>query len=219
MKQDMNWILAISSTSHFLNVAVFSVQNGQNVSFSEFAQRQQAGMLHTVVGRVLADAGITLQDLSLLAVCTGPGSYTGIRIGMSAVLGYQLALEIPAVGVSSLDVLAQQMLDDEELKTTASSLLIPCVEAHSAQLYVQKFDATRLPLVPPMCLHKEDVLKMAEEDDRILLGSIDTVLCPVTLAKLAYARYLEKGDEPLQALYVSKLPYKKINEQGSENQS
>lgn len=67
---------------------------------------------HTVelapaIAQTLARVGIKIQDLNLLAVATGPGSYTGLRIGMALIKGIALARHLPVVGIPTLDIVAE----------------------------------------------------------------------------------------------------------------
>ncbi|HWM76502.1 MAG TPA: tRNA (adenosine(37)-N6)-threonylcarbamoyltransferase complex dimerization subunit type 1 TsaB, partial [Methylomirabilota bacterium] len=62
--------------------------------------------LMVAIDRVLTDAGWTVRDLEGLAVSVGPGSFTGLRIGLSTVKGLALALSIPIVAVPTLDAMA-----------------------------------------------------------------------------------------------------------------
>jgi tRNA threonylcarbamoyl adenosine modification protein YeaZ len=68
--------------------------------------RGQAERLLPMLGAMLAEAGATWRDLAALGVCTGPGNFTGLRVGVAAARGLALGLGIPAVGVSVFETLA-----------------------------------------------------------------------------------------------------------------
>ncbi len=70
--------------------------------------RETQERLMTAIADVLADSGIHLSDLDVLAAITGPGSFTGVRIGLAAIKGLAEALGKPAVALSRLQVLAAQ---------------------------------------------------------------------------------------------------------------
>ena len=71
-------------------------------------ERGQAERLLPMVEEVLTDAGVGWADLDGLGVCTGPGNFTGLRVAVAAARGLALALGIPAVGVSRLEVLGER---------------------------------------------------------------------------------------------------------------
>ena len=68
-----------------------------------------AERLHVFIEAIIKEAGITFQDLTAIAVSQGPGSYTGLRIGVSAAKGLCFALDIPLIAVDTLQVLASQV--------------------------------------------------------------------------------------------------------------
>jgi tRNA threonylcarbamoyladenosine biosynthesis protein TsaB len=80
----------------------------------------------------MKEAGLKPQDLGLLAVSRGPGSFTGIRIGVTTIRALGLALNIPVVGVSTLQVLAHNF---------TSGLLCPVLNARRGQVYTALYRA------------------------------------------------------------------------------
>lgn len=95
-------ILAINSAEAACDIAL--VRNARVLAETkEEMTRGQDGRLPGLVTELLAAGSVELADLDRLAVVTGPGSFTGIRIGVSFVRGLALALDIPALGLSSLE--------------------------------------------------------------------------------------------------------------------
>ncbi|MEM7423650.1 MAG: tRNA (adenosine(37)-N6)-threonylcarbamoyltransferase complex dimerization subunit type 1 TsaB, partial [Pseudomonadota bacterium] len=84
-------------------------------------------------------AAISAQDLERVVVCTGPGSFTGLRVGISAARGLSLGCAIPGIGVTCFEVMASVM-------SRAGVLRLPARRGH---IYVQSFDASGLPDGPP----------------------------------------------------------------------
>ncbi len=89
----------------------------------------QAERLVPLLEEILAKAGARWSDLSALAVCTGPGNFTGVRIAVSAARGLALALNIPAIGVSALEALA----------FGATAPTIAALDARRDRIFVQGF--------------------------------------------------------------------------------
>lgn len=80
--------------------------DGRVISRHEAMQKGQAERLMPLLEALLAEAGIGWRDLDLLAVGTGPGNFTGVRIAVAAARGLALGLGIPALGVSRLEAMA-----------------------------------------------------------------------------------------------------------------
>lgn len=98
-------ILAIDSSCGPCSVAVW--KNGGVASYrEELTASRQSARLVGMVEEALAEANITYKDLASVAVCIGPGSFTGIRIALAAARGIGFAAHIPVHGFSALDVLA-----------------------------------------------------------------------------------------------------------------
>lgn len=101
-------------------------------------ERGQAERLLPMLEETLAGAGAIWGDLAALAVCTGPGNFTGVRIAVAAARGLALALGRPAIGVTRLEALAEGR---------AGAALV-AIDARRDALYIQTF-ADGAPLAPP----------------------------------------------------------------------
>lgn len=107
-------------------------------------ERGQAEALLPMIEVVLREAGLAPAAVDLLAVTVGPGSFTGLRIGLAAARGLALANDIPAIGVASFDAVVAE--GDQDLP------LIVALESKRAELFLERCDRRdeRLPaLVPP----------------------------------------------------------------------
>lgn len=102
-------ILYLDSATEACTCSVSTV-NGQWDGF-EYAPRGHAQMLLPMAEALMHEAGIGYADLDLIGYGRGPGSFTGVRIGMGAAMGIASALNLPMAGISSLDVLAQAVVD------------------------------------------------------------------------------------------------------------
>lgn len=91
-----------------------------------------AEKLHELIGQVVLEAKIELAHLKAIAVSKGPGSYTGLRIGVSAAKGLCFALDIPLISVNTLQSLALSVPVDKGYK-------IPLLDARRMEVYSQVF--------------------------------------------------------------------------------
>lgn len=101
----------------------------------ERMQRGQAERLVPLLQAVIAEAGAGYDQLDAVAVTTGPGSFTGVRIALATARGLGLALDLPVIGVSAFEVLAAAV-DDSLLD---GRTLLVAVDARRSDLYVQAF--------------------------------------------------------------------------------
>lgn len=92
--------------------------------------RGHAEALFPMIDAVLAEAGAEMSDLTRIGVCTGPGSFTGIRVGVAAARGLALGCGIPAVGISRF----------EALSTGGGAVRLP---GRKGVVYVQEFDGDK----------------------------------------------------------------------------
>ena len=92
-----------------------------------------AERLHLFIEEVINEANISKDDLSAVAISKGPGSYTGLRIGVSTAKGLCYALDIPLISVSTLEALADQVKVDD-------GVVIPMLDARRMEVYSAIFD-------------------------------------------------------------------------------
>lgn len=126
-------ILAIDTAGENCAVALAKAGNGLSVLArrAETIGRGHAERLMPMIGEALAEAGLTYADLERIAVATGPGSFTGTRIGVAAARGLALALGIPAVGVSVLDALI------EAAGAESDRLVVAALDARRGEIYAK----------------------------------------------------------------------------------
>ena len=126
-------ILALDTAGDNCAVALARAGDGLSVLARrvEAIGRGHAERLMPMIGEVLAEADLTYADLERIAVTTGPGSFTGTRIGVAGARGLALALAIPAVGVSVLDALI------EATGGKADSLIVAALDAKRGEIYAK----------------------------------------------------------------------------------
>ncbi len=103
-------LLAIETATEFCSVALLC--DGQLISRGELAPRRHAELLLPMCDEVLAEAGVTRNQLDAIAVGRGPGAFTGVRLAISAAQGIALGINRPIVAVSSLAALALNAPDN-----------------------------------------------------------------------------------------------------------
>ena len=129
----MSYILNIETATKNCSVAL--AKEGKTILCKEIAEEgySHAERLHVFIEEIIKEVGITFQDLIAIAVSQGPGSYTGLRIGVSAAKGFCYALDIPLIAVDTLQVMASQV-------TVSSGLIIPMLDARRMEVYSAIFN-------------------------------------------------------------------------------
>ncbi len=132
----MGYILNIETATKNCSVAL--AKNGETILCKEMAEQgfSHAEKLHLFIEEIIKEAGITFSDLSAVAVSQGPGSYTGLRIGVSAAKGLCYALEIPLISVDTLTVLANQLQIEK-------GIIIPMIDARRMEVYSAIFNSKK----------------------------------------------------------------------------
>jgi len=128
----LSYILNIETATKNCSVAL--AKEGKTILCKEIAEEgySHAERLHVFIEEIIKEVGITFQDLIAIAVSQGPGSYTGLRIGVSSAKGFCYALDIPLIAVDTLQVLASQV-------TVSSGLIIPMLDARRMEVYSAVF--------------------------------------------------------------------------------
>lgn len=95
-------------------------------------QKKHSEKLMIAIDHLLSDGGLSIQDIDVFGIVSGPGSFTGLRIGMATVKGFAQALNKPVVGVSTLESLAMNV-------PFAQGLICPILDAQRNQTYTSAF--------------------------------------------------------------------------------
>ena len=104
------WTLAFDTTTNFCSIALFKDNLLKNVFSSEMTFGQSE-VLIPEIQKMLQNTGITFQELNLLVVCTGPGSFTGVRSSLSAARAFGLACpNLTLCGINAFDVYAKSII-------------------------------------------------------------------------------------------------------------
>ena len=106
---------------------------------------------------LLSRAGIGMADLDLLAVTKGPGSFTGLRIGMASMKGISSALSVPLVSIPTLDAIA-------EAASTYPGAILPAIDARKHRFYISLHKGGRT-IVPDRDGNAEDIIPFIRDED------------------------------------------------------
>lgn len=179
-------IIALDTASSWCAAAIYDLRTDSVLAeVSENIGKGHAEVLMDYIERAMTQSGIAMADLDRVAVNVGPGSFTGVRIGVSAARGFALALDRPAVGVSAFDALASEVA----VSHPGQPVLV-LLEAHRGEIYAQAFGSDGLATTGPMVLAREEALALIgqQSPDTVLAGSAATALNETLAASFAVAR-------------------------------
>lgn len=117
------------------NCSVSISKEGKTIACREIASQNfsHAEKLHVFIEELLKETGINYKDLAAVAISQGPGSYTGLRIGVSAAKGFCYALSIPLIAIDTLELLARKI-------TITEGIIVPMIDARRMEVYSAFFD-------------------------------------------------------------------------------
>jgi tRNA threonylcarbamoyl adenosine modification protein YeaZ len=159
-------ILAIDTSCGAASVAV--VESGQIEPLAVVSRTMAHGHAEALAPMVVQAAGNVeggLASLDRIAVTTGPGSFTGIRVGLALARAMGMALGVPVVGVSTLAAFAAPLLSNPR-----PGIIAAAIDARHGSAYFQLFEASGRPLAPPRCDALRECVRSIGEGPALLSG-------------------------------------------------
>ncbi len=189
----MALILNIDTATETAGICL--ARDGQSLGELENGRQQDhASWLQPAVSSLLQQSGVTMQQLDAIAVTLGPGSYTGLRVGLASAKGLCYALQIPLITESTLKVMAagalNKLLSPEQI--TSGLLLCPMIDARRMEVFTAVYDTNLSENMPEsaQALEKNSFADLLSESKILFFGSGSSKwkhICENTMA-----RYSEK---------------------------
>jgi tRNA threonylcarbamoyladenosine biosynthesis protein TsaB len=141
----MALLLSIETSSHFFSCALHL--DGKLVAFEESIQSQTAAsQLARSIDSLFESTEFSKQNLNSVVVASGPGSYTGLRIGVATAKGICYALSIPLVAIETLYLMTEQVILSQNFENSA--LLCPMLDARRNEVYCTLYDLNLKVVMP-----------------------------------------------------------------------
>jgi tRNA threonylcarbamoyl adenosine modification protein YeaZ len=165
-------VLAIDTALEACAAAVLDTASGAVAAHESLPMlRGHAEALMPLIKRVMERAGLNFAELDRVAVTTGPGSFTGLRVGIAAARGLALAAGKPAVGLSTLAAFAAPLIAQDDTLPVAAA-----IDARHGQVYLQVFGPGGRTVVAPRIFSLREALRAAAVGTPRLTGTAATVL-------------------------------------------
>lgn len=161
------YVLAIDTALTACSVAVLNGESDTIVAGdSVYMERGHAEALVPIVEQVMRDAGLDFPELDRVVATVGPGSFTGLRVGLSAARGFALVARRPVVGVSTLAALAAPFLAMDD------TLPVVCaIDARHDHVFLQMFGTGGRTLIAPRVMSAKDAARSAAIGPVRIVGS------------------------------------------------
>ncbi|MBB1287089.1 tRNA (adenosine(37)-N6)-threonylcarbamoyltransferase complex dimerization subunit type 1 TsaB [Flavisolibacter sp. BT320] len=138
----MNPVLHIDTA---VQVASVCLSDGDDIiaSLANPSEKESASWLHVAIQSILQQNNVVPAQLAAVVVSTGPGSYTGLRVGLSAAKGLCYALSIPLIGINTLQMMAAAAQEN------TSELLCPMIDARRMEVFTALYNQSLQEVLPP----------------------------------------------------------------------
>lgn len=196
-------ILLIETSTAKLSVAL--AQDGE-VCASRISDqaRQQASMTAPFVKEVLDELGMKVSDCDAVCVGSGPGSYTGLRVGVSTAKGLAFGADLPFIAIGSLEVLAKMGREE----SSSFKAIVPMIDARRMEVYTAVFSPTgeRLSPVEAKIIDGQSFAKELAEGPVLFIGD-GALKCREVLTHPG-ARFLEAWPDAAAMAPLAEVAYK-----------
>ena len=158
-------ILSIDTSSNLCAVAVLEDSNLIKENILNDTKNHSEKIM-PVIAQTLEEAGLNLADIDLIVCDKGPGSFTGIRIGVATVMSFVDSLKIPAIGITSLEALAYNVI----LKSSAAEFVCSLIDAKNDNVYFELFSVKSgmpLSVVSADCMNINELTNLLKKYDNI----------------------------------------------------
>lgn len=165
-------LLAIDTCANLCAACVHDAEAGGEVARAVLdIGKGHAEQIMAVIGQALGAAGIGYEAIGAVVVSVGPGSFTGVRVGVSAARGLALALSVPAIGVSTLEALAA-----ETGRSFPGRPVLVAIGNRPQALYAAAYDGSGAETTAPLSASAEDLAGLLGDPDTVLAGSAATLV-------------------------------------------
>ncbi len=160
-------VFSVDTAHAACSVCVFDTDRNRALSLiSEPMQRGHAERLTDMAHEAVVSAGISFADIERLAACSGPGTFTGVRIGLAFVRGLSLVLKVPVVGITTFAALAESCR-----AVSAAQDIWVVQDARRGEVYLQGFDAEGNSAHPATVLGVSEAGALLNDKSGLVVGS------------------------------------------------
>jgi tRNA threonylcarbamoyladenosine biosynthesis protein TsaB len=148
----MSLILSIDTATDNASVSI-SKEGAIIAEVSNAAQKDHGGYLQPAIKSMLITSGISIDQIDAIAISAGPGSYTGLRVGLSSAKGLCYALNKPLIALGTLEILAYAaIMETDTGNLNSNRLFCPMIDARRMEVFTALYNSTLQPTLEPCAL-------------------------------------------------------------------
>jgi tRNA threonylcarbamoyladenosine biosynthesis protein TsaB len=162
----MSFILNIDTAMDVASVCLAKDGKALQLTTNE-NQKDHAAWLHPSIAEILNHGGLAIKDIEAVAVPIGPGSYTGLRVGLATAKGLCYAMNIPLITISTLEIMGFAV------KEEADELICPLIDARRMEVFMAVYNKLLQPIVSPqtMSFDKNSFTKLLSSHKVLFCGN------------------------------------------------
>ena len=205
----MSFILNIDTATESASISLSSDEKAVLGSMKNEDQKDHAAWIHSAIQQLLSEHNVTMQQLKAVAVIAGPGSYTGLRVGMATAKGICYTLHIPLIIENTLRVMAlaaiELMVDNKE--NVHGRLYCPMIDARRMEVFTAVYDSNLKETVKPqaMVLNESSFSEQLATTHLVFFGSGSHKF--KTLAHHPNAVFMEIERQPRHLAGLSRIHF------------
>lgn len=185
-------VLAIDTALGACSAAILDTEQGGIIASESLPMvRGHAEALIPLLGRVAAEARMAFRDFDRIVVTTGPGSFTGLRVGIAAARGIALSIDKPAVGLSTLSAYAAPHLADDE-----TIPVVVAIDARHQHVFLEVFGPGGRTIISPRLAPLREAARAAAETPARIVGSAAQAVAGALTATAAAPILVAQRDAP-----------------------
>jgi tRNA threonylcarbamoyladenosine biosynthesis protein TsaB len=185
-------VLAIDTALAACSAALLDTEQRDTVASESLPMtRGHAEALMPLLARLMDRAGVAFRDLDRVVVTVGPGSFTGMRVGIAAARGIALATKKQAVGLSTLSAYAGPYLAEAE-----KAPIVAAIDARHQHVYLQVFGMGGRTVIPPRLAPLSEAVRAAAQATARIVGSAAQAIADRLSAHDAWPRTVDQRDAP-----------------------
>jgi len=165
----MALILSIETSTPACSVALH--KDGKLLAcYNIISEKAHSGLITVLIENIISHTNYKLNDIDAVAVSKGPGSYTGLRIGVATAKGLCFALDKPLIAINTLEAMASN-INNHQIKN--NFLLCPMIDARRMEVYCAIFDSELKTIMPTKAeiIDENSFKKLLRDNKIIFLGS------------------------------------------------